>query len=264
MPSINFGRVEALPRQIQLGVGKTFIPASALALKPHRHAFAQLHLVLEGSYIESSRGCDFALGPGSALFRPAQELHSNLFNNTAVHGLLIDIESSTVSELLPGVDVSVPLYFVAHTFDDLCQSFASEARQHAAERNTALRALALTFAARLSRHVRNRAARIPAWVAEAVTLIRGRFADHIRLGALSHEIGVTPARLARAFRRYLHQSVGAFLLEARLQNARSAVLNGTAPLTEVALFCGFFDQAHLTRAFRRRYGITPGELRRLR
>jgi len=46
-----------------------------------------------------------------------------------------------------------------------------------------------------------------------------------------------------------------------LQHARTAILESAAPLSTVAISCGFYDQAHLTRAFRRQYGITPARLR---
>lgn len=261
MPSISVGRITPLPCQAQLRVGETFIPTCAPSLGLHRHSFAQLHLVLKGSYVESNSGRDFNLGLGSALFRPALQLHANRFLGTAVRGLLVDVEPSILNSLLPGLDLSVPYYFPAHTFDDLCSEFACEARQDASERHTALHALALRLTVRLSRHARCLATAKPAWVEEAKTIIWNRYSEDLRLAALSNEIGVAPSTLAAAFRRYLHVSVGEFLIDVRLQHARTAILQSAAPLSRVAVSCGFYDQAHLTRAFRRRYGITPARLR---
>ena len=262
MPSISVGRITPLPCQPRLRIGETFIPTSALSLRPHRHPYAQLHLVLEGGYVESCRGRDFDLGPGSVLFRPARELHANRFFGTAVRGLLVDVEPSILGRLLPGLDLSVPCYFPTSTFDDLCSDFACETRQDESERHTALHALALTLAVRLSRHARCLATAKPAWVEEAEAIIRHRYSEDLRLAALSDEISVAASTLAAAFRRYLHRSVGEFLIDVRLQHARSAILESAAPLSSVAVSCGFYDQAHLTRAFRRRYGITPARLRR--
>jgi AraC-like DNA-binding protein len=146
-------------------------------------------------------------------------------------------------------------------FNDLCIAFSAEIRQDAPERHTALYALALTLAVRLSRQVRCLASGKPSWIDAAVKLIRTRFAEDLRLAALSDEIGVAPSTLATAFRRHLHQSVGEFLLEIRLQHARSAILGSSEALSRIAVSCGFYDQAHLTRSFRRQYGITPARLR---
>ncbi len=262
MPSISVGRIHPLPCQAQFHVGETFIPASVQSLRPHRHPSAQLHLVLEGTYIESSRGRDFQLGPGSALFRPAQELHGNRFQGTAVHGLLVDVESATAAQLLPGLDASQPCYFPTSTFDDLCSVFASEARQDASERGPALHALALMLTTRVSRSARNLAAPSPSWIEQAQAIIRHRYAEDVRLGALCDEVGVAPSTLAAGFRRYVRQSVGGFLTGVRLQYAHAAVVETSAPLSRIAVSCGFYDQAHLTRVFRRHFGITPARLRR--
>jgi AraC-like DNA-binding protein len=178
-----------------------------------------------------------------------------------VHGLLIDVETSILGRLLPGLDTSIPHYFGANTFDDLRASFECETRQDAPERNTALHALALTLAVRLSRQARSLVTVKPPWVEEAEAVISGRYFEDLRLAALSDEIGVAPSTLAAAFRRYLHKSVGEFLIEVRLHHARAEILQSAAPLSNVAVSCGFYDQAHLTRAFRRRYGITPARLR---
>jgi AraC-like DNA-binding protein len=48
----------------------------------------------------------------------------------------------------------------------------------------------------------------------------------------------------------------------RLQRARRLLLQGVS-LAEAAFACGFADQSHLTRQFRRAYGVTPGRWRAL-
>lgn len=264
MSSIRIGALNRFQPQPEFAIGETLIPASSQVLQPHRHSSAQLHLILDGAYVESSREKQFRLGPGSALFRPAYEVHSNRFCNAAVHGVLVDFEQSRAAQLLPGMDVSSPHYFPADTFDDVCRAFRMESGQDRSERHLAYHALVLTLATRISRQARSRStSKMPAWMCEAAALIHSRYAEDLRLSALSSEVGVTPARLTAGFRRYLRQSVGSFLTQVRLQEARRAIVDTDRPLSQVATSCGFYDQAHLTRTFRRCYGTTPGELRRV-
>jgi len=50
----------------------------------------------------------------------------------------------------------------------------------------------------------------------------------------------------------------------RVAAARSRVMDSQDSLAAIALDCGFADQSHLTRAFRLRYGLSPGRMRRSR
>jgi AraC-like DNA-binding protein len=43
----------------------------------------------------------------------------------------------------------------------------------------------------------------------------------------------------------------------RLERAR-ALLHTSAPIAQTAVASGFSDQSHLTRFFKRVYGVTPG------
>lgn len=78
---------------------------------------------------------------------------------------------------------------------------------------------------------------------------------------LAGELGVHPVYLARAFRRHFRCSPGEFARSRRLQRAAALLARSRLSLSEVALDCGFFDQAHLTRSFRACFGMTPGDYR---
>jgi len=71
---------------------------------------------------------------------------------------------------------------------------------------------------------------------------------------------VHPVHLAAAFRRHFGCTPGAYLRRARVERA-AAMLKRRLSLAEVALRCGFADQSHMTHAFRRTLGVTPGMLR---
>src|SRR5262252_9428814 len=103
MPSISLGSARSVLECSDYAVSEVSIPAVAGALAPHRHEMTQLYLVLEGEYSESTCGRDFPLGPGSALFRPAGEAHSNDFPGDEVHGILIEFTPDAAPVFLPGL-----------------------------------------------------------------------------------------------------------------------------------------------------------------
>ncbi len=56
--------------------------------------------------------------------------------------------------------------------------------------------------------------------------------------------------------------MGGFLRRARVEEAARRLAEGAAPLAQIALECGFCDQSHLSRTFKRLMGLTPGAWRR--
>lgn len=53
----------------------------------------------------------------------------------------------------------------------------------------------------------------------------------------------------------------AYVIERRLARARQLLATGELALKEIAAACGFADQAHMTRVFKSRLGVTPGQYR---
>lgn len=69
------------------------------------------------------------------------------------------------------------------------------------------------------------------------------------------------AHLIRAFRREFFITPHAFQTDMRVRHVRRLLRNGSSP-SEAALECGFADQAHMTRHFKARTGVTPAMYRR--
>jgi AraC family transcriptional regulator len=68
--------------------------------------------------------------------------------------------------------------------------------------------------------------------------------------------GLSPAHFAREFKRCTRWTPHAFLMERRLQRARQMLAAGHS-IVDSAFACGFSDQPHLGRAFKKRFGVTP-------
>ncbi|WP_252870723.1 helix-turn-helix transcriptional regulator [Bordetella trematum] len=81
------------------------------------------------------------------------------------------------------------------------------------------------------------------------------------LPELAQAVGINVNKLTLGFRRLFGQSVYGYVREQRLQRAHALLAAGVMSVSEAAYACGYTD-SHFTKAFRRRYGITPSELRR--
>ncbi len=101
-------------------------------------------------------------------------------------------------------------------------------------------------------------------LARAVSFMQENLSTHYPLAAVGKKVGVSTRQLTRLFRERFDQSPAEYWRERRLQHARWRILNTSRPLNAIAHECGFTDNAHFTRWFKRRFGETPSRHRELR
>jgi AraC-like DNA-binding protein len=94
-------------------------------------------------------------------------------------------------------------------------------------------------------------------VAAARDLLDAHAETGVASNALEAATGLTRFAVARHFRACLGTSPYRYLVMRRLDRARS-LIRGGASLAEAAVAAGFADQSHMTRQFKRAYGISPG------
>ena len=86
----------------------------------------------------------------------------------------------------------------------------------------------------------------------------------ILVADLSGLIDLSEAHFSRAFRLAYGEPPHAYVVRRRVELAAQLMLASCEPLSEIALKCGFHDQAHLSKQFRQVTGETPAAWRRLR
>jgi len=97
-------------------------------------------------------------------------------------------------------------------------------------------------------------------VSQARELFEARYDEDLSLADLGRLTGMPRHHLIRAFRRETGLTPHAYLVDVRIRRARERLRRGDMP-GDVAAATGFCDQAHLTRAFKARFGVTPGVFR---
>ncbi len=103
---------------------------------------------------------------------------------------------------------------------------------------------------------------LPAPVNAAMALMERRLADPLTVADLAAAAGMSPSRLHAAFRAATGQGPAACLADLRLDRAMALLEERRLGIAEIALACGYAEQSALTRALRRRRGVTPGQVRR--
>ncbi|QVQ27824.1 AraC family transcriptional regulator [Achromobacter deleyi] len=92
--------------------------------------------------------------------------------------------------------------------------------------------------------------------APVIDYLRAHLSRRLTLDELAAVAGLSPFHFLRRFQAHYHATPQQMLMALRLYEAKRLLAAGLAP-AQVALAAGLTDQAHLTRAFSRRYGVTP-------
>jgi AraC-like DNA-binding protein len=98
----------------------------------------------------------------------------------------------------------------------------------------------------------------PEAVRKAREYIEANFVENLSLARLATVCTLSPFSLAKAFKLGTGLPPHAYLDGVRLRRARQLLDRGE-PIVSVAVSVGYADQSHLTKRFKRLYGITPGQ-----
>lgn len=93
--------------------------------------------------------------------------------------------------------------------------------------------------------------------------IDSHYTENLSLEYLAREFGVSPFRLSRIFSHRLYTSFPQYVNSRRLEYAADLLSDTSRTITGIALDAGFGSTRTFFREFAKRYGVTPGEYRRL-
>lgn len=101
----------------------------------------------------------------------------------------------------------------------------------------------------------------PGVLARIVRHIDAHIGEVLRAEDLAALAGLSRSHFSRAFQRVTGDPPRRFVLKRRLCRARDLISGGAENLAQVAARTGFASQAHLSTAFRKELGTTPGRYR---
>ncbi len=119
-----------------------------------------------------------------------------------------------------------------------------------------------TAALQTTEGMRLRARKLRPEVVRVRQILRDRWAEPVSLAELTDAVGLSGFHLLRLFREQVGTPPHHYQLHLRISRAREMLDRGL-PIADVALDCGFADQPHFTRWFKRVVGFTPAAFARL-
>jgi AraC-like DNA-binding protein len=98
----------------------------------------------------------------------------------------------------------------------------------------------------------------------ATEFIRERLAGKATVGEIAGACGLSTSYFSRLFKNTTGMTTHQWIIEQRLDHARSLLVSTAMTLVDIAYACGFADQTHFTRVFSRRMNASPMAWRRQR
>lgn len=89
--------------------------------------------------------------------------------------------------------------------------------------------------------------------------IQSHYGESICLEDLAHLVHMSESTFTRAFHEVFSTTPGHYIITTRLNAARKLLEETEKTLSEIALECGFSDQSHFCRIFRKERKMTPGD-----
>lgn len=251
------GDVE-VPRAIGAGVRSW---TNAFRMEAHAHARPRLVVVLSGAFDEEYGHHTRECATGTAIFRPAHEVHSERFRGSGSY-VSIALDSAWFERNGgPTVLASAGLSGSSERIMQLGRAYVAQVTQADSWTALSLEGLTLELLAELCRIGGPFDRTMPQWLRTVRDAVHEARDTALSLQSLASLAGVHPGHLARAFRFHTGISVGAYIRAQRLEGARESLADARRSLAEIASASGFCDQAHFSRRFKRAYGLTPGEYR---
>ncbi|WP_437302633.1 helix-turn-helix domain-containing protein [Sorangium sp. So ce388] len=98
--------------------------------------------------------------------------------------------------------------------------------------------------------------------AQIEKFVDSELSSNFGLVDLAGLVGYSPDHFSRLFKHAFQQTPYQYVLARRVERAMTMLRDERLSIAEIALACGFSNQGHLTTAFKRRTGTTPGAYRK--
>jgi AraC family transcriptional regulator len=231
----------------------------------HEHELAYVTVVLHGDYLEGDRGSLDELRPLTAVFNPAGATHSTVIGPSGAWLFTIELCEPNLRRL----GISLPRRTTVDRVAGamlwpglrLYSAFKTQTASPMAPENHILEAHVLEMLGAIA-GFETAEETAPRWFGRVKDRLQEGFREPLRMRELAREAGVHPVHLARVFRKIEKRTPGEYQQRLQIRAACELVRDPEWPLAVIAAECGFADQSHFTRVFRRMTGTTPAQFRR--
>lgn len=84
---------------------------------------------------------------------------------------------------------------------------------------------------------------------------------NLKIEEISKIIGINPNKLRKEFKEHYQTTIVDYISELRMLKAKKMIINKEIMIKEIAIECGYEYVQNFTRAFKKKFGVSPEKLR---
>lgn len=226
---------------------------------PHSHENPIVSFILEGDSFEQINHKRNHRSAGDIRFYGAGDLHQVTIDKFPSRNINFEFESDFLNryELSEG-----EINFAVHKNQNAKRLFLKIYKEFAENDDFSIASMQILLFDLIAENETKFNKHKPRWINQLDDLLNDRWNEQLSLQELSSEINVHPVTISKYFTKYFGSTYGEYVRRLRVNKSISLIKNSRLSLTEIAAFCGFFDQSHFTRNFKQLTGFLPKDFKK--
>ncbi len=225
----------------------------------HYHENSHICMLLQGEDIEKRNGSSYLRSSGDVFFYPSGQVHGTISQKCYTKNFIVEFESVFLKkyELLES-QIETSLSKNKNVKFQLLRLFSE--LEHTSDCNSlTIETLLLELLLPRIEHIKDNS---PRWNKHVLEILSDKWNQTVSLKELSMAVQIHPVAISKYFSIYNNCTIGEYIRKIRIEKSIPMLKNSNMKLGEIAYYCGFADQSHFIRSFKKLTGFLPLELRK--
>ncbi len=237
--------------------------------KPHYHVLFELYFLLDGECTYFIDNKTYQIHAGDLILIPRDTIHRTQYPlNIKYSRMLINCSDYFIPEsVYKEIDDMLYIYRNNEITDKIHEILTeietdyNSPDQYSIDYIQGLMNNLFILIARYPNEVSDISAKNE-YIENAVNYIRKNFASRITLNDVAEVCAITPEHMSRIFKKETGFGFAEYLTFVRLQHAEYLIKTKKMSITEISHRCGFEDSNYFSYIFKKKYGISPREMKK--
>lgn len=239
------------------------------SVKPHYHVLFEIYFLLDGECTYFIDNKTYQVHAGDLVLIPRDTIHRTQYPlNIKYSRMLINCSDYFIPESVYKEMDNLLYIYRNNEISDKIFEILSEIKkdyyspdQYSIDFIQGLMNNLFILIARYPNEISNTSAKNE-YIENAVNYIRNNFSSRITLNDVAEVCAITPEHLSRIFKKETGFGFVEYLTFIRLQHAEYLIKTKKMSITEVSHRCGFEDSNYFSYTFKKKYGISPREMKK--